>query len=76
MIIKEVITENLINPPVAITAGITVTAANAFIGALPVIINILMVIYLITLIVNGSWKFYKEMKARKLFENPYDESSK
>ena len=59
------IIETLTNPPVAVVTTGGVGLANVLIASLPVIINILTVIYLAGLVIHKGMQIYKELKHKK-----------
>lgn len=59
------ITELATNPSVAISAGVGTVALNTFIGALPIIINCGMVIYVVLLVCHKAWQFYQDVKHKR-----------
>lgn len=62
---NNTITETLMNPPMAVTAGAGAVVVNTFITALPVLINCVMAIYLVILVTHKSYQFYNEIKDRR-----------
>ena len=58
------ITEYLTNPTVAIVTGVATVGTNAFIIALPTIINVLMAAYLLFLVIHKGIQLYREFKKK------------
>ena len=59
------IVETLTNPTVAVGTTGSVTLLNVVIASLPVIINVLTVLYLAGLIIHKGMQIYKELKNKK-----------
>ena len=59
------ITELATNPSIAVTAGVSTVALNTLIGALPIIINCGMVVYVVLLICHKAWQFYQDIKHKQ-----------
>lgn len=56
------VTENMTNPTIATTVGGTTILANLA-GSLPVIINIIVVVYFSLMVVHKMYQMWKEYKA-------------
>ena len=56
------VTENITNPTIATTVGGTTILANLA-GSLPVIINIIVVVYFSLMVVHKMYQMWKEYKA-------------
>lgn len=67
---NHTITELITNPNVAITAGVGTAAVNTLLGALPLIINCGMVVYVVLLICHKAWQFYQDVKQKRDFNDP------